>query len=135
MQCSTCCTIDGDTAVFEASCKGDDSVIPSAGEANQQDKSRTVELKPAFVSVLELKKDDYPGFVMDVSVCPWLRFSKIENYGPVAEYNGSVTKDVQIHVGDFVMAVNAVKGDGREMMMALAGGGEVALCVRRARTI
>jgi len=93
------------------------------------------DLEPLLRVVLKLDKGDYPAFHVDLSECPFLRISKLEAYGPVQEYNQTVDTSKQIVVGDFIIAVNGVAGDGKEMMSTLGAGGEFDVMVSRAQEL
>lgn len=88
-----------------------------------------------FMAKVHLQKGEYPGFHLDLSDSPFLRVAKIENYGSFAEYNESTDQDSHIVVGDFIVAVNEVSGDGTNMMAALGEGGDFELAVSRAKEI
>merc|ERR1719210_1882357 len=77
-------------------------------------------------------KDQYPGFLLDVSGGPYLRVCKIERYGPLAEYHEKASEDKQVRVGDFVVGVNNLTGDSEKMILALGAGGNMELDIRRA---
>merc|ERR1719336_552489 len=61
--------------------------------------------------------------------------AKIESYGPLSEYHNRVGEARHVRVGDFVVAVNAVRGDPEKMMKALGAGGDMELEIRRAHQI
>lgn len=86
----------------------------------------------AFIVNIPMLKDQYPGFLLDVSGGPYLRMCKIETYGPLAEYHDHNTEDKHVMVGDFVVGVNRIKGDSEKMILALGAGGNMELDVRRA---
>merc|ERR1719491_1657360 len=83
--------------------------------------------KKAFEVSLTLTKGEYPGMCLDMSEGAFLRVSKVDRRGPVPDYNAAAPEDEQIKDGHFIVAVNASKGDGREMMTVLFNGGAANL--------
>lgn len=86
----------------------------------------------AFTATLNMPKEEHPGFLVDISTGPFLRLSKIDATGPIPTYNRDVCEGERVRVGDFIVAVNDVKGEGRNMVLAFAQGAVVKLSVRRA---
>lgn len=89
----------------------------------------------AFTVSIPMLKDQYPGFLLDVSGGPYLRMCKIESYGPLADYLESADADKQVLIGDFVVGVNRIAGDSEKMILALGAGGQMELEIRRAHEI
>merc|ERR1719410_1390483 len=87
--------------------------------------------KTAFDVTLTLAKGEYPGMCLDMSEGAWLRVSKIDRRGPIPDYNASAPEDEQVREGMFIVAVDSVNGDGREMMTALFNGGTPTLSFRQ----
>lgn len=88
-----------------------------------------------FKANVSLEKGAYPAFNVDLSDSPFLRISKIETEGPVADYNATVDQSRKIVEGDFIVAVNGISGSGKDMMGVLSYGGDFELAISRAKEI
>lgn len=149
MRCGACCAQDGkDSLEFDSPAQSD-AVLVDAKPFDQEPAPKgtadfmgkkvqpmpevdDAKLTAAFKVPIPMQKDQYPGFLLDVSGGPYLRVCKIERYGPIAEYHERAPEDRHVRVGDFVTGVNNISGDSEKMILALGAGGDMELEVRRA---
>mmetsp|Transcript_130127 Transcript_130127/g.376467 ORF Transcript_130127/g.376467 Transcript_130127/m.376467 type:complete len:238 (-) Transcript_130127:41-754(-) len=149
MLCSGGCCADGHDAEIQITqIKRDDDDSgehgPQGGKDDQADggalaiftagASRRFQEPKAFDVRLAFARGMTPGLGLDLSEGSIVRVNRLDPVGPVAKYNLTVRPEEQVRVGDFIMEANGARGDARAMVMAMLGGGEIALSFRRPLT-
>mmetsp|Transcript_122412 Transcript_122412/g.305559 ORF Transcript_122412/g.305559 Transcript_122412/m.305559 type:complete len:322 (+) Transcript_122412:83-1048(+) len=84
-----------------------------------------------FDIVLPMTPGKSTGFCFDFSESKYIRVAKIEQKGPLLQYNASAQAGEEVCVGDFIIAVNGESGDARQMLKELHRTTLARLSMRR----
>jgi len=155
MHCGACCadaaaetlTFDGEAAKFDSSlvmiAKAFDHALPekSSNQFNFLGRLGGAEAQvPFFKATIHLQERAHRSFQVDFCDSPFLRISKIEASGAVADYNSTVSASHRIEVGDFIVDVSHPGCEGGQPLSFRRvyfgeEGGEFRLSISRAKDV